>query len=169
MGQGGIARLFHLLSGILLTALLAGVSLLAQTSIRGSVRPQAQRANDLGPMAGDTRLSALRISIKPSGEQQLGLEKTIADQRDPISPSYHRWLTPEQFGARFGISAANETVMRRWLASQGFGNVKLAKSRTAFYFAGTVAQAQQAFHTRIDSLMVDGERHLRTLPNFRSG
>ena len=159
MGQGGIARLFHLLSGILLTALLAGVSLLAQTSIRGSVRPQAQRANDLGPMAGDTRLSALRISIKPSGEQQLGLEKTIADQRDPISPSYHRWLTPEQFGARFGISAANETVMRRWLASQGFGNVKLAKSRTAFYFAGTVAQAQQAFHTRIDSLMVDGERH----------
>ena len=59
----------------------------------------------------------------------------------------------------FQISAANETVMRRWLASQGFGNVKLAKSRTAFYFAGTVAQAQQAFHTRIDSLMVDGERH----------
>ena len=30
------------------------------------------------------------------------LDKLLADQQDRNSPEYHRWLTPDEFAARFG-------------------------------------------------------------------
>ena len=144
---------------ILLLPLIAAGLLPAQTPIRGSVHPQVQRAADLGPVSEETVLPALRISFNPAGEQELALDKMIAEQRNPGSPSYHQWLTPEQFGTRFGISMANETLMRQWLKSQGFKNVVLSRSRTAVTFTGTVEQVRTAFHTEIHSLSIGGEQH----------
>jgi len=144
---------------ILLLPLIAAGLLPAQTPIRGSVHPQVQRDADLGPVSEETVLPALRISFNPAGEQELALDKMIAEQRNPGSPSYHQWLTPEQFGTRFGISMANETLMRQWLKSQGFKNVVLSRSRTAVTFTGTVEQVRTAFHTEIHSLSIGGEQH----------
>jgi hypothetical protein len=39
---------------------------------------------------------------------------------DSASVEYHRWLTPEQIGARFGLAHEDLDVIQRWLESRGF-------------------------------------------------
>ena len=44
--------------------------------------------------------------------QQAALDRLLADQQTPSSPNYHKWLTPEQYADRFGLSSA--TTSPRW-------------------------------------------------------
>src|SRR6266540_2533758 len=48
------------------------------------------------------------------------LDRTLADLYDPASPTYHQWLTPDQFHARFSPSADDVAAVRSWLSSEGF-------------------------------------------------
>src|SRR5438046_10109613 len=44
------------------------------------------------------------------------LNRTLADLYDPTSPTYHQWLTPDQFHARFSPRAGDVATVRRWLS-----------------------------------------------------
>jgi len=33
----------------------------------------------------------------------------LADQQNPSSPQFHKWLTPEEYGDRFGLSAGDHS------------------------------------------------------------
>jgi subtilase family serine protease len=92
--------------------------------------------------------------------QQADLGQLLAAQLNPSSPSYHQWLTPEQFGARFGLSSSDISKVSAWLTSQGFTVTGTARSSTFIQFSGTVAQAQSAFQTSIHSLLLNGEQHI---------
>ena len=51
---------------------------------------------------------------------QTGLDKLLHDQQDPKSPSYRAWLTPAQFGERFGLPEATYARIVSWLEGEGF-------------------------------------------------
>jgi hypothetical protein len=125
--------------------------------LKGSVSPQAQPKNDLGPFDPSTKLPHITLLFAPSAAQQAALKQLLAEQQDPASPNYHNWLTPEQFGERFGLSHADITKIIRWLRSQGFGIVEVARGRDWIAFSGTVAQVQLTFHTQLHRYNVDGE------------
>ncbi len=57
------------------------------------------------------------------------LTRLLADQQDPASPDYHRWLTPDEFTARFGPTDADLARVARWLKKKGF-TVKSADAST---------------------------------------
>jgi uncharacterized repeat protein (TIGR01451 family) len=101
----------------------------------------------------------LTLNFRPSPEQQAALEQLLAAQQDSSSPDYHRWLTPEQFGDRFGLSQQDIREVTAWLQSQGFAISGTARSRNSITFSGTAAQVQAAFHTEIHRYEVDGEIH----------
>lgn len=48
------------------------------------------------------------------------LEQLKRAQQDPSSPSYHQWLTPQQFNARFGPTQADADAVAQWLTGAGF-------------------------------------------------
>ena len=48
------------------------------------------------------------------------LEQLVADQTNASSPSYHQWLTPAQFKARFGPSPAAVAKVKARLQAEGF-------------------------------------------------
>ena len=80
-------------------------------------------------------------------------------QQDPSSPSYHQWLTPQQYGAEFGLTEGDISKVTVWLQSQGFTVDKVAQNRNAIWFSGTAALAEAAFHTQIHKYLVDGTLH----------
>ena len=51
------------------------------------------------------------------------LDRTLAGLYDPASPTYHQWLTPDQFHARFSPPASDVAAVQRWLSSEGFSIV----------------------------------------------
>jgi subtilase family serine protease len=58
----------------------------------------------------------VRLALRNTG----ALEQLKRDQQDPSSPSYHQWLTPQQFNARFGPTQADADAVAQWLRSSGF-------------------------------------------------
>jgi subtilase family serine protease len=130
-----------------------------QSPLRGSLHPFAQAQNDTGRMPGASRLSGISLYFNRSATQQADLEALLAAQQDPSSPQYHRWLTPDQFAARFGMAQSDIEKVQNWLQQQGFSIDSVARSRNMIRFSGTVGEVESAFATEMHYFNVGGERH----------
>jgi subtilase family serine protease len=135
----------------------------ARVSLAGSMTQLPGRALDLGAAPGDTRLPLLSVHFSMTAAQQSALTQLLADQQNPASARYHQWLTPEQFGAEFGLGAADLAKVSGWLAAQGFTVGTVARGGQFIQFSGTVAQANAAFGVAIHQVSVEGQVHLANL------
>ncbi|HZY73485.1 MAG TPA: protease pro-enzyme activation domain-containing protein [Edaphobacter sp.] len=138
---------------------ITSVSADSRTPLPHTVPPRVWAAIDLGATAESRTLDNLTLRFSMTAAQQAALTRLLADQQNPASPRYHQWLTPEQFGAQFGLSSADLAKVSNWLTSQGFTITRVARSSTFITFRGTVAQAERAFHTSIHNLNLNGEQH----------
>lgn len=128
-------------------------------ALRGNLRPASLRRNDGGRVDRNFALPAMTLLLEATPGQQAELRQLLAEQQDPRSPRYHRWLTPEDFANRFGTSAADSIAIADWLRSQGFTVSGIARSRTWVAFSGTAGQVRSAFHTEIHSYAFRGKTH----------
>jgi MYXO-CTERM domain-containing protein len=129
-------------------------------ALHGSVHPLVREAVDAGRLDGDTRFEAVSLVFRPSPARQAALEALLASQRDPASPDFHAWLTPERFGERFGATPADLARATAWLRSQGLAVAGPSRSRTRLAFSGTARQLEAAFHTELHRYVHRGEPHL---------
>src|SRR5580698_8098919 len=127
--------------------------------LRGNRHPLATAVNDIGAVPEDYRMEGMILTLKPSAAQQAALEQLIAVQHDPASPYFHRWLTPDEYGQRFGASEDDLEQIINWLASHGLDSVEVGSSRNSITFSGAAAQVEEAFHTPIHAYRVGGEVH----------
>ena len=128
--------------------------------VAGSSHPLATAANDLGRASGKLAMERMILVLKPSDAQQTALKTMIDKQHDPQSPNYHQWLTPEQYGERFGPHADDLNAVSRWLQSQGFSIGSVARGKQWIEFSGTSSQVETAFHTEMHHYLAGGEVHL---------
>jgi subtilase family serine protease len=135
----------------------------SRVALPGTIGGHARRSTDLGLAPANLQLESLSLRFSMTPAQQADLNQLLAAQLDPSSPSYHQWLTSEQFGARFGLSASDLANVSSWLTSQGFTITSVAKSSTFISFSGTVGQVQQAFGTTIHNVSLNGEPHIANL------
>jgi hypothetical protein len=127
--------------------------------LANSVHPAVSRANDRGRMEPNVRISEITVMLTPSDAQRAALETLLEAQRDPASPDYRRWLTPEEFGDRFGLSDNDFAAVRSWLEAGGLAIEQVARARNWIVFSGTASDIEQAFHVELHRLDVDGAAH----------
>jgi uncharacterized protein (TIGR03437 family) len=87
------------------------------------------------------------------------LQQLLEEQQNPSSPNYHKWLTPEQYADRFGVTQTDIDKITAWLTSQGFTVNSVARGRTWMTFSGTAAQIRSAFQTQLHRYNVNGKSH----------
>jgi hypothetical protein len=92
------------------------------------------------------------LLLEPSTAQRRALDAKLADQLDPKSSEYHHWLTPAAFADGYSNSLADVGAIVSWLQSQGFATAPLPSGRGWIEFSGTVAQIEEAFHTRVHAI-----------------
>jgi len=131
----------------------------ALITLRGNTHPLAQAQFDRGLAPPDLPMARMLLVLKRSDTQETALERLLDDQQDQNSPSYHQWLTPDQFGQQFGPSDQDIEAISAWLRSHGFQINRVGRGRTVIEFSGTAAQVQQAFRTQIHKFTVNGEEH----------
>jgi subtilase family serine protease len=131
----------------------------ASTVLQGSQHPLALAQNDAGRMNSGTRMNGATLYFSRSAEQQAALNALLAAQQDPSSPQYHKWLTPEQFGSRFGMAQSDIEKVKAWLEQQGFSIDSVMRSATGIRFSGTAGQIESAFGTEMHYYMMRGEKH----------
>src|SRR6202451_376262 len=125
-----------------------------------TTHPLATAANEIGRADASLPMARMLLHLTSSADQEAAIETLLSGQHDPASPSYHQWLTPDQFGQQFGIAQADLDVVTGWLKSQGFTVNSVAAGRRSIEFSGTANQVEQAFHTEIHRYNVDGVEHI---------
>jgi subtilase family serine protease len=126
----------------------------------GNVHPLARPEFDAGPTDASLPMQRMILSLRSPSQRRLGLERLLKEQQDTASPNYHRWLSPEEFGASFGPQPADIQAVTGWLISHGFSVAEAAKSGAWINFSGPVSRVEQAFRVKIRNYKVNGElRH----------
>jgi uncharacterized protein (TIGR03437 family) len=123
--------------------------------LKGHLNPNARPEFDRGPVAPQTPIAYATLHLRPAD----GLEAFLDDLQSPSSPNFHKWLTPEQFGDRFGLTGNDLGKITSWLRASGFTVNDVARGRHWIAFSGTAAQVSAAFRTEIHRYLVDGVPH----------
>jgi subtilase family serine protease len=132
-----------------------------RTPLTGSRLARLATLTDAGALAPSTPIQGVTIVFSRSADQQADLQTLIAAQQNPASPLYHQWLTPGQFGARFGAADSDIAAVQAWLQQEGFALGAVSNSRDRISFSGTAAQMESAFGASLHNFRssVDATTH----------
>jgi subtilase family serine protease len=129
-------------------------------TLEGNVHPLARAQFDQGAVNPATQLDRMMLLLKPSQARQEALDELVEEQQNPHSPLYHQWLTPAEFGARFGVDDPELAQLTAWLAAHGFTVEEIPAGRRLMVFSGTAGQVFDSFHTELRNYRVDGAAHV---------
>ena len=158
---GGVAALFSQTTGREL--IRERVDDHKLVTLAGNTRPEATTENDLGMVGDDLTLDHMMLQLKRSPAQEQAVEQFIAQQQDPKSPNFHKWLSAAEFGKRFGSAESDIRAVTGWLEAQGFKVNTVYPSGMVIDFSGNAGQVRNAFHTSIHNLNVSGVRHIANI------
>lgn len=105
-----------------------------------------------GALVGNTATQTmldLAVSLKESNPQ--AETQFISDLYNPQSSSYHHYLTPAQYAAQFGPTAASRSQVVSYLQSQGFQVTTNDTNGTVIDFQGSVSTVEKAFNVSINN------------------
>jgi len=110
-----------------------------------SVSPRATASGWLQVADPDESLD-MSVTLRLRAADQLAA--LIAAQQDPQSPQYHRWLTPDEFEARFAPLPEEYSAVVDWLRGEGFA-VRPQVNAARIDFSGTVKSVEASFGVRM--------------------
>ena len=124
-----------------------------------SVHPYARPEFDMGLAKRTLPMERMVLSVSMSTAARRQLERLLANQQNPASPDYQRWLTPEEFGQRFGRSDEELELIQSWLKVHGFRIDEVAAGRDWINFSGTATDVEEAFGTEIHDYQINGRTY----------
>ena len=160
MGKVRAPRLFLMAIGLAVTIAAARPAMAgdAATILEGN---HPDEAADIAGQTNAPPSAPLEMRLTMALRNRAELTRLLADQQDPASPDYHRWLTPDEFTARFGPTDADLARVARWLKKKGFTVTSADASTREITFTGSVAQAQTGFAVKIAATR-DGRNYANT-------
>ncbi|MGD0345917.1 MAG: PASTA domain-containing protein [Terracidiphilus sp.] len=142
-GVGFPARRIPLVSALILGAVI--VSQAQQPLLTRHVRQET--LNGHAPLVG--RLPAaqsMRLTLVLPHRNEAELQALLKDLYDPSSPSYRKFLTVEEFTARFGPSQEDYDAVTRFAEANGLTVVGTSRNRMNVDVTGPVENVEAAFH-----------------------
>jgi len=132
---------------------------LQTVTLSGNTHPLARPEFDRGPVSDAMPMARILLLLQRSPDQEQALQQLLEQQQSKSSPSFHAWLTPDQFGQQFGVADADLQLITQWLASQGFSQINVGSGRMVIEFSGSAAQVRSAFHTEIHRFVVNEQEY----------
>lgn len=105
--------------------------------------------------------AAPRMPIKGSIYFRLNneeeLDRLLAEQHDTVSASYQRWLTPQEFGRRFGAPADVRDSALDWLRQAGINVTRVWLNGLGVEFESPADLVERTFRVRIGLFDLAGQ------------
>ncbi len=128
------------------------------TALPRTMHPFARPENDIG-RRDPSIVTAGSIYFKLSDAQRADRDALLEAVQNPASPSYHKWLSVEEYAARFGASKADVDQVGAWLKTQGLAIDRVSRTGSRIQFRGTGGQIETAFHTELHNYEIADEKH----------
>src|SRR5580658_7466777 len=75
----------------------------------------ANPERSLGALPAEQAVDEMTVVLERHPEREQAFEKLLADQQDPASPEFHKWLSPSEIGERFGLTDDELDAVNGWL------------------------------------------------------
>jgi subtilase family serine protease len=127
-------------------------------AIPGQAQPQSlltrhvreEVANGQAQLVGQLPATqTLRFDVVLPLRDRAGLENFLQEVQSPTSPSYHKFLTPQEFTARFGPTQENWDALVAFAKASGFQIISGDLEGRDLRLTGTVANIEKAFHVTL--------------------
>jgi subtilase family serine protease len=132
----------------LTSLLLVAGALPAATAATVNLSPMV--AKSIALSAVDTGKEINLILSLPLGNS-VGAAQFVQRVSNPKDALYHKYLTPQEFAARYGANAADYAALKAWATSNGLRIVHESMARTFLTVGGTAAQFQTLFKTQLNN------------------
>ncbi len=134
-----------------------------RTAPRGAARPGGGLGGGSqhggGRFVRETdRSKVLDFSVVLRLAHQAAMRRFLHDLNDPTSPSYRRFLSPAEFGRRFGLPAREVGRVRAELQGAGFDVHSVYPQLTGISLSGPVGAIDEFFATRLGDFRDAGGR-----------
>jgi pseudomonalisin len=137
-------RLRTAFPAVLICFVLLPASLLAEHPLTEQYRSRSALKGRVNP---NYQIRSMMFAFELQNQPEL--ERLLQDQQDPDSVNFHRWLTPAQFGERFGVSQAEYQNVVEWLGKSGFTVRTQLDNRLRIYFDGAAQEVERAFGVKM--------------------
>ena len=114
--------------------------------VRGNIPPAVAKMQAIGSYPTTNQLQ-LAISLPVRNEA--ALDDLIRKLYDPASPSYHQYLTPQQFAENFGPTIKDYQALIHFAERNGLRVTGTHPNRLVLDVAGSVADIERTFQTKI--------------------
>jgi subtilase family serine protease len=160
----GIALLI-ITGGLVGTQLISAHAYMQERiAIDGQTAPLSKQAQVVEETANNL---PLQLSIGLQLRDRAGANRLLAELSDPQSPSYHHYLTPEQFKQFFAPGDSQVQQVAEYLRAQGLVVNNIASNNLLINATGTVAQVETGFQTQIKNYRL-GKRSFHANANVPS-
>lgn len=129
----------------------------AIVTLKGNTLPVATSLNDRGRLPDDTPTGRMLLVLKHSDDQQAALDRLVSAQWTAGSPQFHKWITPVQYAAQFGVADADLQTVTSYLSDHGFNVAQVYPNKMAIEFSGTAGQLRSTFKTELHTFAVNGQ------------
>ncbi len=132
-----------------LSALLGVIAL-----VSGSAFAAPPQMTNVGPEDESKQIS---VTVWLNLHNKGSLDAMVEQMYDKSSPNYHKFLTMKQFNEQFAPTAEEAGVVRDFLTTHNMKVTSTAANNHFIVAQGSVGNAQTAFNTKINRVMVNGQ------------
>jgi len=140
---------------LLMLFVLAGSALAASgRTLSNSTPAFVTHAQNLGP---EDATKVINITVRLQQHNIADRDALLTQLYTPGSALYHKWLTAEQYAAKFAPSASEAAAVRQFLEANGFSITSVHHHNLYIEAQGRIADAQKAFNVQIHRFNANGK------------
>ena len=121
----------------------------AEAKVLSGHVPSAVTDLHLQPIGTLPATNHLQLAIGLPLRDQVALTKLLQDLYDPSSPSFHHYLTPEQFTEMFGPTEADYQALIDFTRTHGLQVDRTYGNRVLLDVSGAVSDIEKTFHVAL--------------------
>jgi len=104
------------------------------------------RALPVGHLPGN---QTLRLTVALPLRNHSALETLLSNLYDPSSPSFHHFLTVEEFTRQFGPTQQDYSAVKQWATANGFQIAGTSRNHVNLQIVGSASAIEKALHVTL--------------------
>lgn len=103
----------------------------------------------LAPKGRFPAINQLQLAIGLPLRDEAGLDRFLAETYDPSSPNFRKYLTPQEFTARFGPTESDYAAVQEFVRTNGLKIISLHPNRLVLDVVGRVPDIERTFQVTL--------------------